>query len=416
MAALSRRHAIHSARFAISDASGFLLGTLWCLAVATGCGDGDEVDAAGGFQLPVECNSDTQVPPAKLVCTGLYADIAEKVIAPNVEAYSPAVPLWSDGTDKQRWIQIPPGEVIDNSDPNEWIFPVGTKAWKQFSLDERRVETRLWQKVEHDYWVAAAYAWDDDEASATRSRGGDIEIGDTTYHIPKSNECEDCHRGRTDRILGFEEVSLGLEGASGLTLEQLNAEERLSVPLDTTELSIGDDGTELAAPVLGWMHANCGTTCHNRNSDSKGWSADMFLRLEPAELDGRSLKRSDPLKTTIGISAVTPAFSGTTRIVPGDPEGSLLFELITQREKGRQMPPIASNLVDEDNAALIEEWIAALPALDEDDEDNEGGSGGAPADDAGGDAEGGASSASASAGAAGESATNEGEGGTSSRD
>jgi mono/diheme cytochrome c family protein len=254
-------------------------------------------------------------------------------------------------------------------------------------LDERRVETRLWQKVESDYWVEATYAWDDDEGAATRHRGGDIKVGKATYHIPKSNECQDCHRGRTDRILGFEAVSLGLPDATGLTLERLNAEERLSEPLDVTELSIGDDGTELAAPVLGWMHANCGTTCHNRNSNSKGWSTEMFLRLDPEELDGRSLKRSDPLITTIGVAAVTPAFSGATRIVAGSPQESLLFELITHRESGRQMPPIASNLVDEDNTALVEEWIAALPSrsggsADDDDEDvAQGGSGGSAADE-----------------------------------
>lgn len=32
--------------------------------------------------------------------------------------------------EKQRWISLPEGEVIDNSDPNEWIFPIGTKVWK----------------------------------------------------------------------------------------------------------------------------------------------------------------------------------------------------------------------------------------------------------------------------------------------
>ena len=98
--------------------------------------------------LPASCVADTGVPARTLECTGLYAAIASKQIALGVRAFSPAVPLWSDGADKLRWIFLPPGTSIDSSNPNEWVFPVGTKAWKEFSSGGQRVETRLWQKVD----------------------------------------------------------------------------------------------------------------------------------------------------------------------------------------------------------------------------------------------------------------------------
>jgi hypothetical protein len=304
--------------------------------------------------------ADAGTPPPTLACTGLYADLAAKQLAQGVRPYTPAVSLWSDGAGKERWIYLPPGTVIDNSNPSEWAFPVGTKLWKEFSLDGRRVETRLWQKVRDRFWVDATYAWNDDESGADRSAGGDIPFGAGTYHIPTQDECEKCHRGRTENILGFEQVELGLSGAAGFTLAELVAEGRLSVPPTRTSLSIGDDGTGAAASALGWLHANCGITCHNRNSGSTAYAAGMFLRLDPLLLDGRPLADSDPLQTTVGITVNNPNWNGRTRIVPGDPGGSLLYHLISSRGVGDQMPPIATSLVDQPNVALIEDWIRRM--------------------------------------------------------
>ncbi len=325
-------------------------------------GAAGEAGATAAPQATAFCALDTQAPATNLLCTGLYAEIASKQLAPGVEAYAPALALWSDGAEKQRWISLPPGQVIDNSDANEWIFPVGTRVWKEFSRAGRRIETRLWQKTDSDYWVSATYAWNNDESAAVRSGGGDIPLGNGTYHIPTSDECTDCHRGRSDRILGFEQVLLGIAGATGLTLERLIAEKRLSNPPKSTSLLIGDDGTGLAAPALAWLHVNCGTTCHNQNSNAKAWSTGLFLRLDPTLLDGRSVNDFDALKTTIGVTAVTPAWQGQTRILPHDPARSLLFYLITHRGTSQQMPPIASNVVDQADVPLVEAWIAEMAA------------------------------------------------------
>jgi hypothetical protein len=330
-------------------------------------GAAGEAGAAGAVAqtaalvLPAVCATDTQLPPTNLVCTGLYTDIVAKTIAPGLEAYAPAVALWSDGAEKQRWISLPAGRGIDNSNPDEWTFPVGTKVWKEFSKAGHRVETRLWQKADTNYWVDATYAWSSDETSAVVSPGGDIPFGSGTYHIPTPDECQDCHRGRSDRILGFDQVLLGIEGATGLTLDRLVAEHRLSTPPKSTPLVIGDDGTKLAAPALAWLHVNCGVSCHNRNSSSKAWATGLFMRLEPTLLDGSSVVGFDSLTTTIGIPAITPSWSGRPRIKAGDPAHSLLYDLISQRGSGAQMPPIATSFVDQADDPLVEAWIAELP-------------------------------------------------------
>jgi hypothetical protein len=334
--------------------------------VAAACGRDKPAESSGTapdptVDLPALCAGDTEVPPANLVCTGLYADIAVKLTAPGVQPYAPALSLWSDGAEKQRWISLPPGGIIDNSDPSEWSFPVGSKVWKEFSRGGQRVETRLWQKVHAGYWVAATYVWSGDESGAGRSEGGDIALRDSsTYHVPTQDECQKCHRGRAERVLGFEQVLLGLPGASGLTLDGLVMAGRLSNPPARTDLVIGDDGTGAAAAALGFLHVNCGTSCHNENSGSTAYSAGMLLRLDPSLLDGRPVDDFAALKTTIGVTVETPSWQGGTRIVAGSPENSLLYQLMSRRGDDKQMPPIATTAVDETGDALVSRWISRL--------------------------------------------------------
>jgi Planctomycete cytochrome C len=332
------------------------------------CGSDSSSDPDGGADagpdaawplLPAGCTG-TTVPPPTLACTGLYTDLVTKELAPGVEPFRPAIELWSDGAQKQRWIALPPGTAINNTNRNEWIFPVGTRLWKEFKVGGQRIETRLWTKVKVGYWVHATYAWNPSETAAVLSPGGDVPLGAGTYHIPTKDECEKCHRGRTENILGFDEVLLGLPGAEGLTLERLVATGRLAAPPAATTLAIGDDGTGLAAQSLGWLHANCGITCHNGNSTAVAYQAGMRLRLDPAELDGRPAIGFDPVRTTLGITVNAVNWNGRTRIVPGDPETSLLYQLISNRGEGNQMPPIASRIVDLQHVALVRAWITAL--------------------------------------------------------
>jgi hypothetical protein len=311
--------------------------------------------------LPAHC-AGAAVPPGTLECTGLYADLATKVLAAGVESYAPAVALWSDGAEKERWVSLPAGGIIDTSNANEWVFPVGTKFWKQFSVGGKRIETRLWQKVRSDFWVHAAYAWNADDSAAVQTAGGDIPFGGGTYHIPTQDECEKCHRGRTEHILGFEEAELGLPGATGITLADLVARGRISTPRKTT-LAIGDDGTGAAAPALGWLHANCGITCHNGNTNAIAFPSGLRFRLDATQLDGRSSKDFDSLRTAVGVAVNAPNWKGQVRIVPGDPENSLLYFLISHRGPGMQMPPIATRIIDQANVAVVGKWISLMPPL-----------------------------------------------------
>ena len=81
--------------------------------------------------------------PARLIDTGLYAAGHPGEIDPRNRPFAPQYPLWTDGATKRRWVYLPPGAPIDARDAAEWQFPAGTRFWKEFSFNGRKVETRM---------------------------------------------------------------------------------------------------------------------------------------------------------------------------------------------------------------------------------------------------------------------------------
>ncbi|MFO0571567.1 MAG: hypothetical protein U0263_38420 [Polyangiaceae bacterium] len=81
--------------------------------------------------------------PAKLSETGLYSDMAQKKLAAEIRPYDVREPEWLDGTTSKRYILLPAGEKIDTSFMEVWKFPVGTKAWREISVQGTPVETRF---------------------------------------------------------------------------------------------------------------------------------------------------------------------------------------------------------------------------------------------------------------------------------
>jgi hypothetical protein len=109
------------------------------------------------------------------------------------------------------------------------------------------------------------------------------------------------------------------------------------------------------------MHNNCGVSCHNTNPNSKAYSSGMRLNLDATQLDGRSTDEFIAIKTTIGQKAFSLQWQGQTRVMPGEPDESLLIKLITFRgDPKQQMPPIGTNYTDDDNIKVVKEWITGM--------------------------------------------------------
>jgi hypothetical protein len=308
--------------------------------------------------------------PNDLACAGLYMDLAQKQLAPRVRMFQPAEQLWSDGADKTRWIYLPEETQIDASDPNEWKFPIGTKLFKEFRWRGRRAETRMFWKVAERRWLRTSYRWNEAETRAERFGGGDVQVAGDSYYIPSAKECDQCHKGRSDNVLGFEAVLLGLPNARGLGLAQLRDEQLITHPESFAKLELGDDGTGHGAEALLWLHVNCGVSCHNDNAAAEAYSTQLRFRLSVSDADGSNSRGVAALKTTVGVAAVTPRWQGRTRLVPGAPEDSLVYSLMSNRDPQMprdQMPPIASRVVPSDGAARLQRWIASMTAFDEPD-------------------------------------------------
>src|SRR4051812_30454775 len=125
---------------------------LGALCVVCACGDDGNnarldaaVDSIGSDELLIDAPDPNM--PATLAETGLCVDAGCTQIAAGILPYKPRFELWSDAATKRRWIYLPPGTTIDTTDMDHWVFPVGTKLWKEFTRDGIRVETRLVMRV-----------------------------------------------------------------------------------------------------------------------------------------------------------------------------------------------------------------------------------------------------------------------------
>ena len=324
-------------------------------------GDGGSGDAEAG------CAADGAV-PNDLSCTGLYADWATKTIATSAQPYTPAFILWSDGATKDRWIYLPPGSQIDTTDMDDWVFPDGTKIWKQFSVGGTRVETRLLWKAASQ-WNVLDYRWSSDgQTSATLLTTGATNVNGTTYEIPSTTECFTCHAGRNDMILGFDVVGVGAPGAQGVTLADLVMKGLLTQAPPATTIVIPEDTTGKAAAALGYLHINCGASCHNSNFAADAYETHLYAKLLMGELypdaGAGQVTALDTYTTTVNIpGTLTPNGVQYLRIAPGDAGQSLLPLMALTRETDGgflPMPPIVSHVADTTGMAQVQGSINAL--------------------------------------------------------
>jgi len=299
----------------------------------------------------VESSAATQLPD-RLSETGLYTNIATGELAPGVLAYTPQFPLWSDGAEKQRWILLPDGQQIDTGNMDEWLFPEGTKVWKQFSVAGTRIETRLLQKrgpTDAD-WRSLAYVWGPDDQDASAAPLGAIDSHRTDHNVPAAGECFACHGGRRSFILGFSAVQLAPSAAAGeIDLDGLIQQGRLSSPPASVPVV---PGNAVESAALGYLHANC-SHCHNQT--------------RPEHTGARCFDPNNDSDFTLAVGqldavASTPTYRTAVGDVvkPGDADGSRLYELVSSRGLFKQMPPVATEQVDASAVANLRVWIDGL--------------------------------------------------------
>jgi hypothetical protein len=290
--------------------------------------------------------------PTSLSQTGLYLDIISKSFAAGVMPYDVRYPLWSDGATKTRYLQLPAGAQIDTQSMDLWVFPVGTKAWKEFRKDGKLIETRYLEKRKSGAtgWLKVAYVWNDEATEAYAAPLGVKNAKGTSHDVPNQDDCSQCHDGESDVLIGVGAIQLSKEAGGG-SLSTLKAQGLLSHP-PAAEFPVPGDG--VVEEALGYLHANCGH-CHN-NTHFLATKRNLRLKL----LTTDTTPESTPTYLTTINAAMNHVLDGTTlAVVPGDPSKSQLYLRMNERDLD-SMPPVGTEEVDSIAMTTIFSWIAGL--------------------------------------------------------
>ena len=340
------------------------------LALAACGGDdqtSDPVDAASIDAPAIDAAVDAAafVEPTLLSETGLYSDIVAGTLAPGVVAFSPRWELWSDDAAKRRWIALPAGATIDTTSMDHWVFPVGTKVWKEFVRGGERIETRLLQKIgasdDPDDWFMSSFQWN---AAGTDASAVPDGVPDAAGHddIPSRAGCLACHRNSfvPSVIIGFSALQLDTTPALAgqPSMASLVAGGTLSAPPAGAQPYFPlPAGNAVTAAAFGYMHANCGN-CHNPQSIHLD-AVPLVLRLEVGSL--ASWATTPSYLTTVDRPLGAGAQGATAVVEPGVPATSALYLRFTSTQQGFQMPKLGREVVDPTGTEAIRAWIAALP-------------------------------------------------------
>lgn len=303
--------------------------------------------------------------PDLLSETGLFSSVPDFDPVPALIPYTVNSPLFSDYTDKERFIGLPPGGRITVNAEGLLEFPAGSVAVKQFDFQGRRIETRVLVKGE-DEWLGYTWHWNEAQTEATLvgSAGATITLPNgANYDLPGRADCQACHNrgeaGSGNQLLGIQIAQLNntLLYDSGIADNQLRAlshagalEMNFTSALQLPRLpDYRDPGSgSLDARARSYLHSNCGS-CHRPGGVST------------VSLD---LRYATPMAQR-GILEQAPregAENGAQLLLdPGNKENSVLWQRMRLTVPNqRAMPPLAHRQLHEEGIALIGEWIDSM--------------------------------------------------------
>jgi uncharacterized repeat protein (TIGR03806 family) len=299
--------------------------------------------------------------PATLSAYGFFTDLAQRTPAARVTPYALNTPLFSDYSEKQRYLYLPAGAQAGYQEAATLTLPVGAALIKTFGYRQggafRALETRVLLRRAGG-WVALPYVWNEAGTDAVLKRTGArlpvtfTDPGGTartiSYQVPNQNQCKDCH---------------ALSGAVtpiGPTARNLNDGRQLQawaaaglidrVPADAPRLARWDDpDAPLPARAAAYLEVNC-AHCHN----ARGAASNSGLWLD--------WRQPDAVARGIGKPPVAAGRGSGGRlhdIVAGRPDESILTYRMASTEPGVAMPELGRNLPHAEGLALVRAWIAA---------------------------------------------------------
>lgn len=349
-------------------------------------GTGDAGSGAETTTLPPQPDRPRLDSPTPLRKLSEYAFFVGPLreMRPNngVFAYTVNAPLWSDNAYKGRFIALPEGgQLTPVADGDEdWQLPVGSIVIKTFYFDLDRTtpdegpyrinETRLLFVTDRGI-VAETYLWNEEQTEAVRFVAGtrinmavidaDGSAVNQEYVVPNKNQCANCH-GRNDQIhmLGLTTAQLNRESLEELGRNQLDQWQRAGLiagDLGDIALLPAYDKPFVSGSLNGqaraYLHGNC-SHCH-RTGAAAGVTGLWLLASVTDDY------RIGICKGPVAAGAGTGSFHYD--ILPGHPERSIMPFRMSSVDPEIKMPEIPNLIADQQGVALIESWIAAMPAV-----------------------------------------------------
>ncbi|MEM7475379.1 MAG: PQQ-dependent sugar dehydrogenase [Planctomycetota bacterium] len=315
--------------------------------------------------------------PKTLSATKLFTNLRQEVATPGLIPYQVNSPLWSDGAIKKRWFAVPADKTIGFKAQGSYDFPDESVIVKSFAFEEinsdnakqhfdsepRKVETRIMVKLAGE-WFGYSYRWNEEQTDAflVEEQGRDEELKwvaeqgepvEIRWRYPSRSECMVCHSRAANFVLGLSTEQLHAASDTASQVREIGAQgffgETWESP-DLQELRTLVDPHDAQQPLdlraRSYVHSNC-SVCHVKEGGGNSKIVlSAFASQEKMQLFGKKSMHS------------VPGMKGELLADPVNPDASLLLQRISRRGAG-QMPPLATQRIDEAAVRLIRDWISS---------------------------------------------------------
>ncbi len=309
----------------------------------------------------------------------LFKDAGARTPNAGVTPYALNTPLFSDYSEKTRFVYLPPGVKAAFKAEGVLDLPVGAALVKTFAYAAdarapdaaiRKIETRL---LIHraSGWVPLTYVWNAAGDQAVLKRAGartDVSYTDArgqavsfSYAVPNVNQCKECH-SLSGALTPIGPKARNLNGdfayAEGRE-NQLAHWTRTGLlaggpaPAATPAVARWNDATApVAERARAYLDANC-AHCHNPAGLAS--NSGLYLQWEETDLVKRGQGKR-PVAAGRGSGGLD------FDVAPGEPDKSILVHRMESREPGVMMPELGRNLVHAEGVALVRDYVRSLKA------------------------------------------------------
>ena len=285
--------------------------------------------------------------PALLSQTGAFANVQNLTPNPGLYEYEINHPFWSDGAEKRRWFSIPNlSDTATFRNDQPWSFPAGQVWVKHFDIGQgtsrQKIETRFLVKTSQGAY-GLSYRWRADGSDADLvPAAGDTRVLATgqEWIFPSRASCLSCHTPATDFALSFHtrQLNQGTQLADLAAFLDRTPGPALGLPAHP---ALGDEDASLESRTRAYLDVNC-AMCHFGDGSVAG------------QFDARATTKTDLAGIINGPLSSRP--DPQRLFAPGSPANSHILARLTGTGAGR-MPPLASNVVDQDAVDLLTAWI-----------------------------------------------------------